>query len=998
MRFLVKTAGAALLLVVLFAAVVVTFFDWDAMRPEIERRVSAGLQRDVRIAGPLEVRLGWRPHVVARQVSVVNAPWGRAPNLLEAERAHATLRLLPLLRGRLEIVEAGIDGGKVALERSAAGEENWDFVPQREPDEAPPGFERLAITRVAVSFADHAREAAIGGSIEHLALATGDDGPLAIAGSGVLQERPWALELDLAYQRNARQSLPVSGTLRLGNQTLSVHGRDGEPLELEAAGADLHADLAPFGIDIGRLPPYEASAVVEIQQDGQYRLHDLHARLGASEVRAQGSFAPAPPALEANVHVARLHLPDLDGLDTAADDAGFLEQPLPLELLRRARAAVSLRLDAITDERGRIEPFHGVQGELRLQDGVLRVLPFEAAWGEGRVQGEATLDARAEVPAVAASIAFDGHTLRLEGSTGARGIPAEGRYKVAAEGSYGNEGYAARAQVGIEPQGVRLQQLSARLGASELRGGALVSADPLAVRADLVVPRLHVPDFAAGGERDGGGSLEAALPVELLRRADAALDLRVERITGAPDWMPEGLRLAAELQDGVLRVSPLRSALGNQALRVYATLDATVDRPTLDVLARLGGSRLELSARSGPGGALAGARFDVTAQGSDALPPFEASAAVALEDGVVRIAGLDARLGESQLRGGAELSLEPLALQARIRVPRLHLPDLEALRGDQPDDDAGWLERPLPVALMRRARADVEVHVERVTSGELLGAVLEAGRLEATLRDGVLRVSPLAADVSRGTLKAYATLDATVQSPTVDTLFSLSNLRLERVADEIEAEQLVEHISGGLGGSAELSAAGRSPREMIERLNGTVGFALAGGSMSYVADRLAALDLAGVAKWLAGDDEPIELECMISLFEVENGVARPRVMLLASEDTDIWGEGEVNLREGTVELELEAKPRGSRLGVLRSPIRIEGELASPSVAPAAGPLAARAAAGIVLGALAAPIAALLGTLTTGPGDETVCDEYASAVRRLEQGEFPDAPIKRGSSE
>jgi AsmA family protein len=66
-------ARLALLLAVSVVAVVI-FYDWNALRPVIEARLSETLRREVQIEGPLEVRLGLRPHIVANDLRVANAP------------------------------------------------------------------------------------------------------------------------------------------------------------------------------------------------------------------------------------------------------------------------------------------------------------------------------------------------------------------------------------------------------------------------------------------------------------------------------------------------------------------------------------------------------------------------------------------------------------------------------------------------------------------------------------------------------------------------------------------------------------------------------------------------------------------------------------------------------------------------------------------------------------------------------------------------------------
>ena len=60
-------------------------------------------------------------------LSVANAEWAadQHADFARIEKVHASLRLLPLLRGRVELPEVVIDSPQLHLARAEDGEVNW---------------------------------------------------------------------------------------------------------------------------------------------------------------------------------------------------------------------------------------------------------------------------------------------------------------------------------------------------------------------------------------------------------------------------------------------------------------------------------------------------------------------------------------------------------------------------------------------------------------------------------------------------------------------------------------------------------------------------------------------------------------------------------------------------------------------------------------------------------------------------------------------------------
>src|SRR5678815_4277488 len=117
-------AGAGILLVVLVIgiAIAISTVDVNALIGPIQTRVKAATGRDLAVKGGARIALSLHPKVVLSDVTLSNAPWGSAPQMLSAQRLELEVALLPLLSGRFELIEFGLVGAVIALESDPKGQ------------------------------------------------------------------------------------------------------------------------------------------------------------------------------------------------------------------------------------------------------------------------------------------------------------------------------------------------------------------------------------------------------------------------------------------------------------------------------------------------------------------------------------------------------------------------------------------------------------------------------------------------------------------------------------------------------------------------------------------------------------------------------------------------------------------------------------------------------------------------------------------------------------
>lgn len=346
------------------------------------------------------------------------------------------------------------------------------------------------------------------------------------------------------------------------------------------------------------------------------------------------------------------------------------------------------------------------------------------------------------------------------------------------------------------------------------------------------------------------------------------------------------------------------------------------------------------------------------------------------------------RIGGSDIAGTAvhaHASPRP-KLKAELRSKLLDLKDLGPVIGArvrQPPGDAALKVReggarilpadPFELGRLQAIDADVVLRAQRIRRPDALPLDDFAARLR--LDGGVLRLEPLEFGIAGGQLTAAVTLDAR-QDPmrTHATLW----LRHARLAQLFPTVKLMRDSTGLVGARLRLSGRGNSVAAMLASASGDLGVAMAGGDVSNLLIEYAGLDGGEALRFLVGGDRKTAIRCAVGLFKVQDGVAISRTLVFDTEDTNIGGAGRLDFRDETLDLTLRPQPKDRSILSVRSPVRLRGTFAQPSVAVERGPLAMRAGAAVLLG-LVNPLVALAATIETGPGTDSDCETLLASV-------------------
>lgn len=361
----------------------------------------------------------------------------------------------------------------------------------------------------------------------------------------------------------------------------------------------------------------------------------------------------------------------------------------------------------------------------------------------------------------------------------------------------------------------------------------------------------------------------------------------------------------------------------------------------------------------------------------------------------------DATIGTSQLDGSFVYDAERAVprLSGRLGGARLQLLDLGPAFGATPGAADGKPKllptRPFDLAALRAMDADVRVDIAELNLNTRLLEPLRPLRGHLVLLGGVLTLNELDARTADGNLRGEVGLDGRQAPALWHADVSWNGVRLERwIRQEPVAtvagvsEQTVATappwVSGRLNGEASLRGQGVSTADILASMHGKARSQLSGGTVSHLAVEAAGIDIAQALSLLVTGDDALPVHCGVVDLTVAAGVVRPRVLVLDTGDSALWVTGTLSLASEQLDLRAVVAPKDFSPLTLRTPVRVTGTFAAPSVALEKGPLARKLAAAGLL-ALINPLAGLIPLLDNG-NDEAAQKAAAGCQRLMKKAE------------
>ncbi|ASL42379.1 hypothetical protein bAD24_I02740 [Burkholderia sp. AD24] len=250
------------------------------------------------------------------------------------------------------------------------------------------------------------------------------------------------------------------------------------------------------------------------------------------------------------------------------------------------------------------------------------------------------------------------------------------------------------------------------------------------------------------------------------------------------------------------------------------------------------------------------------------------------------------------------------------------------------------------------------------------------------MTDGVLSLEPLKFGVAGGSLASDIHLDGSTTPLKGRFATSARHLKLKQLFPNFKTMQ---NALGEINGDAALTATGNSPAALAATSNGEVKALVTDGTVSRLIMEAAGLNVANVVYEKLFGNRDVKINCAAADFVATNGVLDSRVFALDTDDAVINIDGNVNLRDETLDLGVHPHTKGFRVFSLRSPLYVKGTFKDPHVGVNAAALALRGGAAVGLG-LINPFAALIPLLAPSNNKPLPCAQLLAQVRQA-----PTAP-------
>ena len=309
---------------------------------------------------------------------------------------------------------------------------------------------------------------------------------------------------------------------------------------------------------------------------------------------------------------------------------------------------------------------------------------------------------------------------------------------------------------------------------------------------------------------------------------------------------------------------------------------------------------------------------------------------------------LNFKLDDTTLTGRAAVKdFKTRALSFNLNLDQLnadrYLPPQKAATPTQPREATDINKISIPVRTLRGLNLDGQLRIGQFT---LLNTHSSDVSLGVTAAKGLVRLTPVSAQLYGGTLDGNAQIDASSDTPIVTEDVTLKNVQAGALVQDLFN---LKSLSGTANLEMKTRALGPTVGEIRHTLNGRMSFSFKNGAIEGVnvwdaIERAYAL----VKQQPAPPPVPkrTEFADMHGSGSIRNGVLDNRDFSASLPFLNLNGEGKLDLAENTLDYELKAHITGTpKLGARSDlsglagqtiPLQISGTLSSPNVRPDIG--------------------------------------------------------------
>ena len=283
----------------------------------------------------------------------------------------------------------------------------------------------------------------------------------------------------------------------------------------------------------------------------------------------------------------------------------------------------------------------------------------------------------------------------------------------------------------------------------------------------------------------------------------------------------------------------------------------------------------------------------------------------------------------------------------------------------------------LQVNRLRGMDATLRYHADEIKAQNL---PLQKVDLRLRLRNDVLRIDPFTFTLPQGEIAGTAVIDVHGAVPTEQIDVRLTHVQLAQFHTKGTAKPPFE---GTLVGRLRAHGSGDSVHAFASTADGTLSIVVPHGEIEQAFAEFAGIDAArGLGLLLKKNQQQTGLRCGIADFDADHGIAKVKQVVFDTQVVIITGNGDINLQNERLHLQLTGQPKKFRIGVLRTPIEIRGTLLHPAVGVKASKLAAQGAAAAVLGVIGTPLAAIAAFVDPGLNKNADCQALLADAKAM----------------
>ena len=269
------------------------------------------------------------------------------------------------------------------------------------------------------------------------------------------------------------------------------------------------------------------------------------------------------------------------------------------------------------------------------------------------------------------------------------------------------------------------------------------------------------------------------------------------------------------------------------------------------------------------------------------------------------------------------------AFKGTLHTQHLDLKDLAihhekiTLDNANKQSDRLFSSEKLPFDLVKNI--DLDLHI---TADEIKGIKFNIDSADALVRihNNILTIDPASLIFDDGFVNMSASIAADTEQPYITLNLQAKNIDIGDLSS-----QLIEssYIEGALTAHTSISGTGYSLAEISDSLDGDVAVALDNGVLHGADLSLLNIDFMGWFFDHLVQKQQTDIHCAMSHYQIENGLADVKMLILTTPDLEASGNGNINLKDETIDLTIYTDDKS----IFRSqiPISVKGNLRNPSV-------------------------------------------------------------------